>query len=348
MTRPFIIFSLPRSRSAWISAFLSYGDRKCGHDLATRCGSIAEFAGLLTGEYAGTAETGAVAGWRAILRALPKDTRIAVIRRPVAEIYASLGKFGIKGPGLMDMLTARDAMLDDVASIPGVKSFTFDGLKTLESCQALFEHCLDASFDWEWWEGLANVNIQVDVAEELRYQAENRDRIEGLKREAALVQPEIVIGPEKWPTLWPEIDGLFAEHFGEVEGELANNRPYRLDEPTMREANANGTLRIFSARVDGVLAGYCMWQVTRDVESAGMLIAQHGPWFVRPKFAHLRLGQKLFDASLDDLRAIKVQNAFPHHRLQGRGRKLGAFFRRRGAVETQRTYSLWLGEAKYA
>jgi hypothetical protein len=91
-----------------------------------------------------------------------------------------------------------------------------------------------------------------------------------------------------------------------------------------------------------------MWQVSKDVESAGATFAEHGPWFVRPQFARLKLGQKLFDASLDDLRTLDVRTAYPHHRLHGRGAKLGAFFRRRGAKEIQRTYSLSLTEPQHA
>lgn len=349
MNEPFIVFSLPRSRSAWIARFLSYGWRRCGHDLATECGSLDEFTGKLRRDYAGTAETGAVVGWRALRRRLP-DARLVVIRRPVPEVFASLARFGLASSALMDELLQRDAMLDEVATVRGVKSFTFGQLAGIEACRKLFEHCLGEPFDWEWWESLAGVNVQVDVAERLRILEANRERIEAIKREAAEEShvPHVVIGPEPWDAIWPEADPLFAEHFGEVEGELAENRPYKLDEPMMRQMNAIGMLRICTARVDGILAGYCMWNVTPDVESAGMLIAQHGPWFVRKGYAHLMLGPKLFDASIADLRDIGVKNAFPHHRLEGRGAKLGAFFRRRGAVETQRTYSMWLGEPAHA
>jgi hypothetical protein len=349
MTAPFIVFSLPRSRSAWIARFLSYGGRRCGHDLATECASLDEFTSRLRGEYAGTAETGAVVGWHALRRRLP-DAKIAVVRRPVGEVYNSLARFGVASQVLAAELLERDAMLKEMAHVRGVKSFTFAQLNGIEACRALFEHCLGEPFDWEWWESLAGVNVQVDVAERLRFLEANRERIEAIKR-AAIEEgrtPQVVIGPEPWDAVWPEIDALFAEHFSEVEGELAANRPYKLDEPAMRGMSVAGMLRIVTARVDGVLVGYCMWQVTRDVESAGMLIAQHGPWFVRKGYAHLMLGPKLFDASIADLRAIGVRNAFPHHRLQGRGAKLGAFFRRRGAVETQRTYSLWLGEPQHA
>lgn len=342
---PFIVLSLPRSRSAWIARFLSYGDMRCGHDLATTCETVKEFTNLLGAEYAGTAETGAVVGWRAIRRLRP-DLKIAVIRRPVDEVYHSLARFGVGSPALMAELSKRDAMLDEVGRLRGVRSFSFSDLNSVTSCQELFEHCLGSPFDWEWWECLANVNVQVDVPGRLKYLADNRERIEGLKQDAALISaaPEVMICPEPWDAVWPEIDALFAQHFSEVEGDLALSRPYKLDEPVMRSMNASGMLRIVAARVDGELAGYCMWQVTKDVESAGMLIAQHGPWFVGKKFARFMLGQKLFDASLDDLRSIGVKNAFPHHRLQGRGAKLATFFKRRGAVETQRTYSLWLGE----
>ena len=345
---PFIVYSLPRSRSAWVSRFLSYGRKRCGHDLATQCATMKEFTTLFDGEYAGTAETGAIIGWRAIRRLLPA-ARIVVIRRPVQEVYDSLARFGLGSPALMNELIQRAAMLDQISQLHGVKSFSFAQLNTLTACQELFECCLGIPLDWEWWEGLVSVNIQVDVAERIRFLTENRERIESLKREAqSLAGPDTVIGTEPWESVWPEIDALFAEHFGEVEGDLVNNRPYNLDEPAMRAMHASGYLRMTIARVDGELAGYCMWQVTNDVESAGMLIAQHGPWFVKRKFAHLMLGPKLFDASLVDLRSVGVKNAFPHHRLHGRGAKLGAFFKRRGAVETQHTYSLWLGEPQHA
>src|ERR1700691_5659915 len=106
---PFIVFSLPRSRSPWIARFLSYGGRPCGHDLATECASLDEFATLLRGPYVGTVETGAVVGWRALRRRLP-EARMAVIRRPVPEVYASLARFGLGGSDLMNELVERDAM----------------------------------------------------------------------------------------------------------------------------------------------------------------------------------------------------------------------------------------------
>lgn len=347
---PFIVLSLPRSRSAWVARFLSYDGRKCGHDLATECESVAEFVARLRGEYAGTAETGAVIGWRA-LRTLIPEAKLAVIRRPVQEVYDSLARFGLGSKMLLDELRERDAMLDQVARLPGVLSINFADLEGISACQNLFEHCLGAPFDWECWEGLAGVNVQIDVPTRMQYLIDNADRIAALKQDAARIagaSPDVVIGPEPWDAIWPEVDELGAAHYEEVCAASEPHRPYKLDEQAMRQMNAAGTLRIFTARVEGVLAGYCMWSVAKDVESAGMLMAHHGPWFVKEEFKHLRLGAMLFDRSLDDLRAIGVQNAFPHHRLDGRSAKVGAFFRRRGAVKVQETYSLWLGGPQHA
>jgi hypothetical protein len=346
---PFIIFSLPRSRSAWMARFLSYGGNFCGHDLAPRCGTMAEFADLLGGSFIGSTETGAVIGWRAIRRLLP-DARIVVVRRPVRQVYDSLCAFGLGSPALLTELIGRDHMLERLSREPGVLSLAFDDLTHPSACSRLFEFCLGQRFDYGWWKYLSKINVQIDVPAFLQYLADNRIRIENLKRDARRIggDGDVVIGTEAWDSLWPEIDGLFAEHFNEVEGDLAQNRPYDLNEPEMRNVNKKGFLRITTARVDGMLAGYCMWMASDDVESKGIRKADHGPWFVKPEYAHLLLGPKLFDASIADLKIIGVKCAFPHHRLNGRGAKLGAFFRRRGAIETQRTYSLWLGEPQHA
>ncbi len=34
--RPFVVFGLPRSRTAWLSRFLTYGDWVCGHAVRER------------------------------------------------------------------------------------------------------------------------------------------------------------------------------------------------------------------------------------------------------------------------------------------------------------------------
>src|ERR1700739_4123082 len=90
----FIIFSLPRSRSFWLSKFLSFGEPRVGHDLAIRCASIEDFVEQLA-QVDGTIETGAVLGWRGVRKVLPK-ARLLVRRRPLVQVGRSLVNQGLQ------------------------------------------------------------------------------------------------------------------------------------------------------------------------------------------------------------------------------------------------------------
>ena len=91
---PFIVVSLPRSRSAWMAHFLAFGGRYAvGHDTLVECNSIAQFiSGFRL--MAGTCETGAVLGWRIIRQVMP-EVKLVTVRRPVHEVAASFARFGI-------------------------------------------------------------------------------------------------------------------------------------------------------------------------------------------------------------------------------------------------------------
>ena len=305
---------------------------------------MAELQDMLSA-YVGTVETGAVVGWKALWRRFP-GAKITVVRRKVDDVIRSFANLGIASTELEDELRQRDAMLATLSKMPGVTTVEFGDLRRMVVCQRIFERCLGLPFDWEWWESLAEVNVQVDVAAELRYLDANRARIEAFKREALSDErPIITVAQERWSDVRDEIEELFAGHFAEVDGGIEPRRRYKLDHAAMAAIDEAGCLEITAARIDGALVGYCMWMTSQDVESEGLSIAQHGPWYVSEKYAHLRLGLKLFDRSIDHLREVGVSNAFPHHRLEGRGKALGAFYARRGAQEIQHTYSLWLDHA---
>jgi hypothetical protein len=132
-------------------------------------------------------------------------------------------------------------------------------------------------------------------------------------------------------------------HALEVDGGVQPQRPFKLDEPVMLALAAAGVLRTFIARdMAGVLVGYFTWNISLDIESAGLLIAQQGAWYVAP--GHQGAATSLWDLAVCELRRSGVKCIYPHHRQQGRGSGIGRFFRRRGAKEIQRTYSLWIGE----
>jgi hypothetical protein len=161
---------------------------------------------------------------------------------------------------------------------------------------------------------------------------------------AKRTEEDVRIQVERWADIALEAQTIGAEHFAEVEHGLDPRRKFKLSARLMAALDAVGASLIVTARVDGIWAGYCTWQITEDVESEGLLIAQQGAWFVRHQYKDLHLGVPLLKRSISELKARGVQCIFPHHRMQGRGIRLGLLFQRLGAVLTQQTYMLWIGE----
>lgn len=154
---------------------------------------------------------------------------------------------------------------------------------------------------------------------------------------------ELSIREEPWASVWPDAKLLAELHSAEVDAGVAPERSLEVDEKAMEVLNTGGWLRIIAARLGPRLIGYFTWQLTHDLESKGLLIAQQGAWFVLPGYP--RVAHRMFQESLSLLRAAGVRCVFPHHRLQGRGAHLGRFFESQGAKPIQVTYSLWIGES---
>jgi hypothetical protein len=157
-----------------------------------------------------------------------------------------------------------------------------------------------------------------------------------------LALADVVIREEGWHSMAVEAEALGREHFKETDEGVEPRRPWKLNMKMMGQIYDAGVLSIMSARDGEKLVGYHFWTITPDVESDGLIIAQHGPWFVLPGYPGI--GGKLLKESLPVLKARGVHVCYPHHRLQGRGARLGDFYRRLGAVEIQHTYSLWIGD----
>lgn len=181
MTTPFIIYALPRSRTAWLSYFLTYKDWHCSHDIVADLHSIADLEAFFKRPNVGTCETGMVDGWKLAEKLCPQARRV-VVRRPLKDVKASLAKFGINADADIEK---RSALLTQVTACSKVLTVTFDDLNTEEGCKKVFEHCLQLPFDREHWLALKDRNIQVDMAARLAKLQKNHDAIESLKVDLA-------------------------------------------------------------------------------------------------------------------------------------------------------------------
>lgn len=183
---PFIVFSLPRSRTAWLSAFLSYGDWLCFHEHAMFMRKIDDIAQFFGQPKMGSIETAAGPGWY-LLRHYVPNIRMVVVRRPVADVVKSLMAVDVAGVATYDeqalhkVMSYGDRMLDKISSLPGVLTVDHADLDNEDTCKAIFEFCLPYKFDQEWWKLLKHENIQIDVKNMLRYYHGNRAAIDAFK-----------------------------------------------------------------------------------------------------------------------------------------------------------------------
>lgn len=129
----------------------------------------------------GTIETAAAPFWRLI----PEGITLAIIRRPLDEVMASLWRGGMQ----FDVVTmakhlgAIDAKLRQLAHRrAGVLQTTFAELGTEAGCARLFEHCLPYRHDHAWWAHLDPINMQVSLPHAHGYFRAHAEQLERLRR----------------------------------------------------------------------------------------------------------------------------------------------------------------------
>lgn len=188
MTRPpFLVYALPRSRTAWLSEFLTYREWSCGHEFSIQMRRFDEVLAYFRRPNVGSSEPAAGPGWPILCHHFPEMRRV-VIRRPVDEVVDAMMRVDIGDEFTYDrqklhQIMSRSARdLDRLSAQPGVLTVPFSDLEREDACAAVFEHCLPYDFDRSWWESLRHRNIQIDVKALLRYYHANRDGVDGFKR----------------------------------------------------------------------------------------------------------------------------------------------------------------------
>jgi len=349
----YVIFALPRSMTAWLSRFLSYGDWVCGHDEIRYMRSFDDVNAWLSQPCTGTIETAGATWWRLVKPGM----KVVTIRRPVADVVDSLMRI----PGCVfdrDELTREmirlDRKLDQIeARIPGVLSIPFDDLKTEGACAAVFEHCLPYAHDSAYWHALAPINIQIDMPRLIRYcaaygpallklAAVARHRILADMAVRPATDPEgVTIQTESFADWVRDAGPLFDEHLVRV-GESPGDWQ-RKNLPLMARLYDIGAMQITTARCNGRMFGYLMTLISPSLTGAGVTSGTHTTFFADDQFPGL--GMKLQRAALRELKARGVDEVFWEAGQRGSGPRLGTMYRRLGGVEHSQTYRLDLREA---
>jgi hypothetical protein len=352
MTPPFLIFGLPRSRTFWLSIFLTYGSWVCSHEESRHVRSVDDIRSWLSQDRVGTVETAAAPFWR-LIRNIRPDIRVVVIRRPAVDVLESLVATGVEvdRPAMLAKLIRAQAKLDQVAArMPGALVVPFADLVTESVCAAIFEYCLPYRHDHGWWERTSALNLQINLPAMLRYGAAHGPQ---LRKAESLCAQEIrrlmwretsaqdldgmTFQEERFETFWRDGQTLFAEHCADI-GEAPDNFLHK-NLSLARQLDAMGRSQIVTARCNGRMFGYLASVIGPSLEDAGVSVATQTTFY---SSRHVRgLGMRLQRASLAALEARGgrweiVQRAG----VRGDGARLGAIYRRMGAEDAGHLYRL--------
>lgn len=349
MPPPFVILALPRSRTRWISTFLTYGPWHCGHDELRHCRSLDDVASWFAQPLTGTVETAAAPFWRLLGRYAP-GARVVTVRRPVPDVVASLKATGVVPDHALvtQVMTRLDRKLDQIeARVPGVLSIRYEDLAKEATCARLFEHCLGMPHDPKWWAACDAVNLQVSVPYSMRYFMAHAAQVERLRR---MARHEMLRGLRR-PI---ELNGVsfqqepLAQAFGDPDGQrLMSDECAGLGEcpdafaemniPLFERLEAIDRLHIFTARSNGRMFGYLVSALGEAFHGRGQCEAEQVSFYADPAWPGL--GRKLQQASIEDLRARGVARVLMFAPDKTR---VGLVYRRLGAKQTGQRFVLEL------
>jgi len=346
---PFVVFSLPRSRSAWLARFLTWGDWMCGHDELRHCRSLDDVRAWLAMPCAGSVETVAAPFWR-LLAMLAPGARVMTVRRPVADVMASLLRFGLFDETALGATIRRvDAKLDQIeARLPGVLRVEYAALSDAETCGAVFRHCLGLPMPDEWFQLCSSVNIQVNLRHLMRYCVTHRaplDKLAAVAKHRTLAL--MVAGPggemdgltfqcEPWDRFYADAQPLFREHLAQT-GQAPEDHA-RKNLGLFKALDDVGALHVFTGRSNGRMFSYLVSIVAPSLDSPDETLAEQTLFFADPSFPGL--GMKMQRASVADLKARGVDRVLLRAGHRGSGPRLGSLYRRLGAEPFGQLYSL--------
>ncbi len=342
----FIVYGLPRSRTFWLSQFLSYREWICGHDEIRHVRSLRDIDDWFAQPSTGTVETAAAPWWR-LIHSRVRDLRVVVVRRPVGEVVASLTALGIHGQEAN--IRRLDAKLSQIEHrVPNVLSVRYDELFDEGGCAKVFQHCLPYPHDHQWWLLLSALNLQAKMHGLFRYyqahwgQLTTVGDIAKQSMLAALTaRPRksldgLVVDQEPFDTFLADGKRLFERHLAEV-GEPSQNWAEK-NIPLMKSLEGIGRLQVTTARANGRMFGYLVSVIGPSLEDADRLEGVHTIFFASPDYPGL--GMRLQRSSLDGLRRRGVGRAYFRAGTRGDGPRMGALYRRLGATDYGQYFSL--------
>ena len=344
---PFVIYALPRSRTNWLSRYLSTEGWHCGHDVMPRMRGLDDLKSWLSQDASGSVETAAAPFWRLIHKVRP-DLRTVVIRRPAAEVVDSIMRqnIGYEREALTRTINRLDAALDRIESrVPGVLRVDYDRIDA--ACQRLCEH-VGVPWDILHWRRMAATHIHGSLLADTRYVLAHRTQLERIAKmarhriiadmRAGRVPPDgVTFQQESFDDVLRDGHHLFEEHYCQV-GQSPDTIDTKLNLPLMRAVYERGCMQLTTARCNGKMFGYLITVFGPKMEYVGESEALNAAFFVSADMPGI--GLRLQRASADALVQKGIDTLYMRAGIVGTGPKMGAIARRMGAYSYGEMYRL--------
>lgn len=180
--KPFMITGLPRSRTAWMAAFMTFGKVICTHEPIKTLSDKVQIPELFKSEYhthIGISDSTAGFFMPEIMELVRPATVIIV--RPRHEVKASMKEIGLPCDRQIDMLCEE---LGIFKSHPDVITVAYDKLNDIRTMSKIWFHCLPGvPFDEERFANFKNLHIEADIPALVKYVEDNKFRCLNLMRE---------------------------------------------------------------------------------------------------------------------------------------------------------------------
>lgn len=312
----------------------------CCHDALLDLGSVAGLRELLSLPETGLCETGLSFAAPLIRRYFP-NCRFVVVRRPLAEVKASLSRFP-GWEGSHNYLAEEEKRLEAISAMPGTLTVSFEQLNTRDACREVFEHCLQRPFDDAWWAAMGPRNIQINMAASVTRSVERTPQVAALMIETARLLAPVTIQEESWEQFRQDAEPLFLEHYAEADP--FPGHPLDINYDVIGTMAANGRLQIMTARAAGALVGYLAFTIEPSIACRALTFGMQNTIFVRKPFRGMT-GFRLHRAALAKLKARgDIYDIIMRSGVVASGPKQKTWFRRIGASDFGSMWRVRVGE----
>jgi len=167
--RPFCIIGTPRSRTTWLSKFLTYGDTVCEHDPSMQFKTPKDIYDYFK-PYKGAVDSGLTFLWRNVV-AVPQ-IKVMAIKRPYDEVKASFERVEINDIPEM-VFTRYEAAFD--AMKYEVPIFSYASLFDAAVVKKVFRWAIGEDCPDDWYERWTSTWVQPDISATVQAVQANAD-----------------------------------------------------------------------------------------------------------------------------------------------------------------------------